>query len=235
MKDMATPSRRMEKRSRKYTNASYICKLISTKIAIAMHKHNQSNQAVTASNKKQFKLRQITFKKGGKSKGKPNKNFSEISTASNKASREFILKSFISNDSKKTKQSGKNKQNSKGRNRDTVIHDNLGIIKEESKKVKRRTSNSLTFQNNKNIKQSDSSGYKYLNNQTIIKDGYLAAQAQAESCSRPSICSIVSDESINKGRIFGEYQQSSAKGLSSNSAAKNQHSEEPSENRRYES
>lgn len=183
--------------------------------------------------KPQIKARQIRFKKNTKSRIKINKNFSEISTASNKASRELIFKSFMSNDSKKTRQSGKN--NSKGKHRDTLQKEKLGTIKEESKKVKRRTSNSLTMINNsKTVQQSNSSGYKYLANNTVTKDGFLVAKGHAESLNRPSICSIVSDESIHPNMVFGEYLPSSTKGLSSRSAIKNHNSEEPSENKRYE-
>jgi len=61
-----------------------------------------------------------------------------MSTASNKASRELILKSFMSSESRKFKKQKKSKNRSKGKQRDTLInHDNLDIIKEESKKVKR--------------------------------------------------------------------------------------------------
>lgn len=189
-----------------------------------------------SSNKKQIKLTQIAFKKGKQSKARVNKNFSELSTASNKASREMVLKSFISNDSRKTKQSGKAKQDSKYKQRGTLHpQENLGIIKEERKKVKRRISNSQTLSKEKNIKQSANSGHKYNNNTTITKDGFLAAKVHAESCSRPSICSIVSDETINREMIFGDHIPSSTKELSSRSGARYNNTEEHSENKRYDS
>jgi hypothetical protein len=50
---------------------------------------------------------------------------------------------------------------------------------------------------------------------------------------RPSICSIVSDETINRNYVFGGNQQSSTKELSSHSGAKNLNTEERSYNRRY--
>lgn len=121
-----------------------------------------------------------------------------MSTASNKASKEFILKSFMSNDSKKTKKSGKNKQ-SHGDKKGVVHQKSLGIIKEERKKTKRRLSNSFTLQKNTVNQDSDNSGLQHLSKQTVVKNGYLTiGDKNFESSSRPSICSIISDGSIMK-------------------------------------
>lgn len=165
-----TPVRIKEGRQRKNTEMSTYSQI------------KQNSAQKPGKLKKKVKVRQITFKKDNTKKFMNNKNFSEMSTASNKASKEFILRSFMSNESKKTKQSGKKRDNSKGKH-----NESLGVIKEERKKAKRRISNSLTLQKNSKFQDSNSSGFKLLNKQTMIKDGYLATVDPNAASQRPSI------------------------------------------------
>ena len=116
-----TPTRNVNNQKNKHTTTSYYANL------------KQVNESKSTFKKKKIKPRQITFKKGNLAHNK-NKNSSEISTASNKNSKEFILKSFMSNDSKKTKRSVRNKNLRPLKQRGTIcIPDNLGIIQEEYK------------------------------------------------------------------------------------------------------
>ena len=157
--EITTPSRNFDRKQRKKMNSSQL-----------NNKNNFSDSKSTLK-KKRLKLRQITFKKP---KANKNKNSSEISTASNKNSKEFIFKSFISNDSKKTKNSNKLKSRTKGKNRGTLKYpDNLGIIQEERKN-----------KNKRNAKGTANSGNQFLINR-MNKDSFL--NAHNGSLRRPTV------------------------------------------------
>lgn len=136
----------------------------------------------------------------------------------------------MSSDSKKTK-------NSKSKiglhNQNGFDNDNLGIIKEEGKTVKRKISNSMTMTKmNQSAKKED---WKIISKHTMIKDGYLAANANGKSTSRPSIYSMMSEDPDNKEMVCWDNFPSSTKELSSRSGAKYMNTEDISENKRYDS
>ena len=82
-----TPARSPDNQKRKHTTTSYYTN------------SKQASEIKSNFNKKKIRSRQITVKKG-KLVFNRNKNSSENSTASYKNSKEFILRSFMSNDSK---------------------------------------------------------------------------------------------------------------------------------------
>ena len=136
----------------------------------------------------------------------------------------------MSNDSKKTK----NSKSKLGAHIPSIAdNENLGVIKEERKTVKRKISNSMTMIKKSPTSQNDD--WKVISKHTIIKDGYLAAKTNGKATSRPSVYSMMSEDPDNREMIWWDNFPSSTKELSSRSGAKYINTEEISENRRYDS
>lgn len=204
-----TPVRNTQTRKRKHTGTSQF---------LSMKNFRDSKSIIR---KRKVKLRQITFKKPGNLKYNRIKNSSEISTASQKASKELIFRSFISSDSKKTK---KSRNKSRMKQRGTIkIKNNLGIIQEEkNRKNKRNKMVNYNSNNHKFIKK------------LRVKDSFLTVEnPNGKRLRRPTVCSVISDdESIKKNQIFSDRLPTSSHKISSRSGQK-QSNERGSENRRY--
>lgn len=206
----STTSRNFAKQKRKFTSTSYYSN------------SKQVNESRSNLKKKNIKLTQITFKKS-KFKVNRNKNSSEISAASNKNSREFILKSFISNDSKKKAMQKKRKLPLKQRGT-IMIPDSLWIIKEENK----------MGTNKKNV--TSNSWNHYLLKKMKNKEELLSIKRnKAEGIRRPTVWSIESNETNSKKKIFGDQIPTSSNKISSPTGGYIQSNERRSGRKRYNS
>lgn len=204
-----TPIRNTQTRKRKHT--------VTTTQFGNMKNFRDSKSIIR---KRKIKLRQINFKKTGATKNSRVKNSSEISTASQKASKDLMFRSFMSTETKKSK---KSRNKSRGKQRGTIkIANNLGIIREENAKGK-----------GKNMKLNPYNS----NNQKILKklkgkESFLTVDRPRDGIRRPTVMSIVSDESERKRKIFSDRIPTSSRKVSSRSNQKQSHGQ-GSENKRY--